>query len=374
MKPTDGENDRRILKRDGEPWLFQPITFRSVTSRNRIAVSPMCQYSAIDGMPDDWQFVHLGARAVGGAGIVFTEATHVEARGRITPGCLGLWNDDHADAFRRIVDFVGAQGAVPAIQLAHAGRKASVSRPWEGTKPLMPDSGGWDIIGPSPLAYTDDHSVPTELDKTGIAGVIDAFVAATRRARDVGFKLMELHCAHGYLAHEFLSPLSNRRTDAYGGDLAGRSRFIMELIDGVRGEWPDEAPLFIRLSCTDWVEGGWDLAQTVELARMLKARGDVDLIDCSSGGSDRRQRVPVHPGYQVPLAETVRRDAGIATGAVGLINSPDSAEEIIANGRADIVLLGRTMLHDPHWPLHAANALEATSVSWPLQYERGNIF
>lgn len=374
MKTTDSENDRRILKRDGEPWLFQPITFRSVTSRNRIAVSPMCQYSAVDGMPDDWQLVHLGARGVGGAGIVFTEATHVEARGRITPGCLGLWNDDQADAFRRIVDFVGAQGAVPAIQLAHAGRKASVSRPWEGTSPLMPDAGGWDVIGPSPLAYTRDHSTPIELDQSAINGVIDAFVAATRRARGVGFQLMELHCGHGYLAHEFLSPLSNHRTDDYGGDLAERSRFLMELIDGVRSEWPDDLPLFIRLSCTDWVEGGWDLDQTVALARMLKARGDVDLIDCSSGGADRRQQVPVHPGYQVPLAETVRRDAGIATAAVGLINSPDSAEEIIANGRADMVFLGRSMLHDPHWPLHAAKALGAKSVPWPLQYERGNIF
>ncbi|NQU71073.1 MAG: NADH:flavin oxidoreductase/NADH oxidase [Rhodospirillales bacterium] len=374
MKETDGENDRRILKRDGEPWLFQPISFRSVTSRNRIAVSPMCQYSAVDGVPDDWHFVHLGARAAGGAGIVFTEATHVEPRGRITPGCLGLWNDAQADGFRRIVAFIGAQGAVPAIQLAHAGRKASVSRPWEGTRPLMPDAGGWDVIGPSPLAYTVDHSVPTEIDHSEIAGVIDSFTAATRRARDIGFQLLELHCAHGYLAHEFLSPLSNRRTDDYGGDLAGRSRFLLQLIDGVRSEWPADLPLFIRLSCTDWVEGGWDLAQTVALAKILKARGDVDLIDCSSGGADRRQQVPVHPGYQVPLAEAVRRDAGIATGAVGLINSPDSAEEIIANGRADLVFLGRSMLHDPHWPLHAANALKAKSVPWPVQYERGNIF
>jgi 2,4-dienoyl-CoA reductase-like NADH-dependent reductase (Old Yellow Enzyme family) len=374
MKETDGENDRRILKRDGEPWLFQPISFRSVTSRNRIAVSPMCQYSAVDGMPDDWHFVHLGARAAGGAGIVFTEATHVEARGRITPGCLGLWNDAQADAFRRIVAFIGAQGAVPAIQLAHAGRKASVSRPWEGTRPLMPGAGGWDVIGPSPQAYTVDHSVPMEMDHSEIAAVIDSFVTATRRARDIGFQLLELHCAHGYLAHEFLSPLSNRRTDGYGGDLAGRSRFLLQLIDGVRGEWPADLPLFIRLSCTDWIEGGWDLAQTIELAKILKARGDVDLIDCSSGGADRRQQVPVHPGYQVPLAEAIRRDADIATGAVGLINSPDSAEEIIANGRADLVLLGRSMLHDPHWPLHAANALKAKSVPWPVQYERGNIF
>jgi 2,4-dienoyl-CoA reductase-like NADH-dependent reductase (Old Yellow Enzyme family) len=374
MNAIDNENDRRILKRDGEPWLFQPITFRSVTSRNRIAVSPMCQYSAVDGMPDDWQLVHLGARAVGGAGIVFTEATHVEARGRITPGCLGLWNDAQRDAFRRIVEFVEAQGAVPAIQLAHAGRKASVSRPWEGTRPLMPESGGWDVIGPSQLAYTVDHPVPVEMDNAEIAVVIDAFAAAARRARDVGFQLIELHCAHGYLAHEFLSPLSNRRTDSYGGDLAGRARFVMELIDGVRGEWPGDRPLFIRLSCTDWVDGGWDLAQTVELARMLKARGDLDLIDCSSGGTDRRQQVPIHPGYQVPLAETIRREAGIATGAVGLINSPDSADEIIANGRADMVVLGRAMLNDPNWPLHAANTLKAKSVPWPVQYERGNIF
>jgi 2,4-dienoyl-CoA reductase-like NADH-dependent reductase (Old Yellow Enzyme family) len=373
-KPTGDENERRILQRDGDPWLFHPITFRSVTARNRIAVSPMCQYSADDGAPDDWHLVHLGARAVGGAGIVFTEATHVEPRGRITPGCLGLWNDTQRDAFRRIVDFVGAQGAVPAIQLAHAGRKASVSRPWDGTRPLARDAGGWDVIAPSPLAYADGHPVPAEMDHGDIAAVIDAFAAATRRALAAGFKLIELHCAHGYLAHEFLSPLSNHRTDDYGGDLAGRGRFLMGLIDGVRAEWPDHLPLFIRLSCTDWIEGGWDLAQTVEIVHLLKARGDVDLIDCSSGGADRRQRVPVHPGYQVPLAETIRRECGIATAAVGLLHSPDGAEEIIANGRADMVFLGRSMLHDPHWPLHAANALKAKSATWPVQYERGNIF
>lgn len=368
------ESSRRILDRAGEAHLFRPVSFRSVTARNRIMVSPMCQYSATDGVPDDWHFVHLGARAVGGAGIVFTEATHVEPRGRITPNCLGLWNDTQRDSFRRIADFVAARGAVPAIQLGHAGRKASVSRPWDGNRPLTPDSGGWDVIAPSAIAYAEGYPVPIEMDSGMIADVLEAFATATRRAREAGFRLIELHAAHGYLAHEFLSPLSNRRDDGYGGELAGRARFLMEMLDAVRTEWPDDLPLFVRLSCTDWVEGGWDLEQTVELARMLKARGDVDLIDCSSGGNDRRQSIPVHPGYQVPFAETVRRDAGIATGAVGLLHGADGAEEIIANGRADLVILGRSMLYDPHWPLHAANALKATNVDWPVQYERGNIF
>ena len=368
------EDRRRILKRDGDPHLFHPIEFRSVEARNRIALSPMCQYCATDGMPDDWHFVHLGARAQGGAGIVFTEATHVEARGRITPACLGLWNDAQRDAFRRIVDFIAARGAVPAIQLAHAGRKASVSRPWEGTRPLSPDDGGWPTVAPSPLPYSDDHGVPEALDANGIKTARDAFAAATRRAREAGFKLIELHCAHGYLAHEFLSPLSNRRGDSYGGDLAGRARFLMESIDAVRGEWPGELPLFIRLSCTEWVEGGWDLAQSVELARLLKARGDVDLIDCSSGGNASGQRIPTYPGYQVAFADAIRRESGMATAAVGLLNSPDMAEEIIANGRADLVVLGRAMLNDPNWPLHAARALNAENVDWPMQYERGNIY
>jgi 2,4-dienoyl-CoA reductase-like NADH-dependent reductase (Old Yellow Enzyme family) len=368
------ENERRILQRNPDPHLFRPITFRSVTVRNRIMLSPMCQYSAVEGMPNDWHFVHLGARAVGGAGIVSTEATHVEARGRITPNCLGLWNDAQRDAFRRIAGFVAAQGAVPAIQLGHAGRKASTARPWDGSRPLGAAAGGWNVIGPSAVAFADGYPTPREMDRDAIAAVIESFASAARRAAEAGFKLIELHCAHGYLAHQFLSPLSNRRTDAYGGSLANRARFLMEMVDGVRGSWPAELPLFVRLSCTEWVAGGWELADAIAVARLLKARGDVDLVDCSSGGNDPRQKIPVHPGYQTPFAEAIRRETGIATAAVGLIHSPESAEEIIANGRADLVVLGRSLLNDPHWPLHAAVALRANNVAWPAQYERSNIF
>ena len=337
-------------------------------------LSPMCQYSAEDGMPNDWHFVHLGARAVGGAGIVSTEATHVEPAGRITPHCLGLWNDAQRDAFARIAEFVGAQGAVPAIQLGHAGRKASVSRPWDGNRPLMPKEGGWPVIGPSALPYADGSPVPAEMDKAAIDRVQDAFAASARRAKDAGFQLMELHCAHGYLGHSFLSPLSNTREDDYGGPLENRARVLLETVDAVRSEWPAELPLFLRLSCTDWVDGGFDIDEAVDVARMLKASGHVDLVDCSSGGNDPRQRIPIHPGYQIPLAERVRRDAGIATAAVGLLHSPDLSEEVIANGRADLVVMGRTLLADPHWPLKAANALRAETVAWPVQYERSNIF
>jgi 2,4-dienoyl-CoA reductase-like NADH-dependent reductase (Old Yellow Enzyme family) len=362
------------MRRDPNPHLFRPITFRSVTLRNRIVVSPMCQYSADDGVPEDWHLVHLGARAVGGAGLVFTEATHVEPRGRITPHCLGLWSDTQRDAFRRITAFIAAQGATPAIQLAHAGRKASVSVPWEGTRPLAPDEGGWEVIAPSAIPYAEGHPVPREMDASDIAQVIDAFAAATIRAREAGFPLVELHAAHGYLIHEFLSPLSNRRGDGYGGALDNRARFLMETLDAIRAEWPDDKPLFVRLSCTEWIDGGWTIEDTVALAGMLKARGDVDLIDCSTGGNDAAQKIPIHPGYQVPFAERVRREAGIATSAVGLLHSPDGAEEVLANGRADLVMLGRSMLADPHWPLRASNALRAEHVAWPVQYERSNIF
>lgn len=374
MTERTTETRRRVMRRDPNPFLFRPITFRSVSLRNRIVVSPMCQYSADDGVPDDWHLVHLGARAVGGAGIVFTEATHVEPRGRITHHCLGLWNDAQRDALRRIAAFVAAQGAVPGIQLAHAGRKASVSVPWEGTRPLAPDDGGWEAIAPSAVPFADGHAVPREMDAGDIADVIGAFQSATIRAREAGFSVLELHAAHGYLIHEFLSPISNRRGDGYGGSLDNRARFLMEAIDAIRTEWPKDKPLFVRLSCTDWVDGGWTIDDTVALAGMLKARGDVDLIDCSSGGSDPRQQIPIHPGYQVPFAERIRREAGIATSAVGLLHSPDGAEEILANGRADLVVLGRSMLADPYWPLHAAGALRAEGVDWPVQYERSNIF
>jgi 2,4-dienoyl-CoA reductase-like NADH-dependent reductase (Old Yellow Enzyme family) len=369
-----GEDRRRVLQRDPNPHLFRALPLRSVTSRNRIMVSPMCQYSATDGVPDDWHFANMAARAVGGAGIVCVEATHVEARGRITPGCVGLWNDRQRDQLARIAAFVERQGAIPAIQLAHAGRKASVSRPWEGTAPLADDDGGWPVIGPSPLAFNTGWRVPQEMDAGLIAEVTAAFAASARRAREAGFRLIEVHAAHGYLLHEFLSPLSNKRTDGYGGSLENRARMLMEVIAAIRGEWPAELPLFVRLSMTDWVAGGWDLPEAVELCRMLKARGDVALIDCSSGGSSPEQRVPVHPGYQVPFAEAVRRDTGMASGAVGLISTPEMAEEILANGRADLVVLGRILLSDPHWPLHAATRLKAGNVAWPVQYERAKIY
>lgn len=369
-----GEDARRILRRDPNPHLFRPMTLRSVTAKNRIMLSPMCQYSATDGLANVWHVQHLGARAAGGAGIVCTEATHVEARGRITPHCLGLWNDAQRDALAPIAAFIAAQGAVPAIQLGHAGRKASVTRPWEGSKPLQPGAGGWATIGAAALRFSESFPVPKAMDADDIATVIAAFRSATRRAFEAGFKLLELHGAHGYLFQQFLSPLSNTRGDRFGGALENRARLLMETLDAVRSEWPLELPLALRLSCTDWVPGGWDVDEAVILARMLKARGDVDFIDCSSGGNDPRQKFEIHPGYQVGLAERIRRDAAIPTAAVGLIHSPDMAEEIIANGRADIVVLGRTLLADPVWPLRAAKALKAANVKWPVQYERSDIF
>jgi 2,4-dienoyl-CoA reductase-like NADH-dependent reductase (Old Yellow Enzyme family) len=368
------ENTRRILQRDAHPHLFRPLALRSVMIRNRVMMSPMCQYSASDGLADDWHFAHLAARAVGGAGIVFVEATHVEPRGRITKHCLGLWNDAQRDRLARIAAFIAAQGAVPAIQIGHAGRKASVSRPWEGTRPLHANDGAWEVIGPSPLPYAEGFPRPRAMDDALIAEVIGAFRTAARRAREAGFRVLELHAGHGYLFHQFFSPLSNQRNDRYGGTFENRVRLLMETIDAVRAEWPSELPLFVRLSMTDWVEGGWDVDEAIDLCRRIKTGGAVDLIDCTSGGNDPRQRIPIHPGYQVPFAERVRREAGIATAAVGLISSPEAAEEIIANGRADIVVLGRMLLYDPYWPLHAANALKAKTVSWPVQYERANIF
>jgi 2,4-dienoyl-CoA reductase-like NADH-dependent reductase (Old Yellow Enzyme family) len=367
------ENQRRIASRPRDPFLFRPMTFRSVTARNRIAVSPMCQYSAKDGVPDDWHLVHLGSRAVGGAGIVFAEATHVEARGRITPHCLGLWNETQRDAFARIASFVAAQGAVPAIQLGHAGRKAGCATPWQGSAPLPREEGGWDVIGPSPLPFAEGHPTPAELDGPAIEEVLASFARSTAYAREAGFKIVELHAAHGYLLHSFLSPLSNRRDDDYGGSFDNRIRLLMRTLDAMRRDWPAELPLFIRISASDWVEGGWDLAQSVELAKRLKARGDVDLVDCSSGGNDPRQQIPLHPGYQAPFADVIRREAGIPTGAVGLIHSPDMAELILASGQADLVFLGRTLLCDPYWPIQAAKKLRA-DVNWPVQYERGDIF
>ena len=371
---TTGENDRRILRRDPEPYLFRPLTIRSVTIKNRIMLSPMCQYSAERGLVNDWHLVHLGARAAGGAGIVSTEAVHTEPRGRITHHCLGLWNDEQRDALARIVAFIETQNAVPAIQLGHAGRKASVGRPWEGTQPIALDAGGWQPIAPSALSYARGWPQPKAMDAAAISQCIADFRAAVRRAREAGFRILEVHAAHGYLFHQFLSPLSNQRSDDYGGSRANRARLLMQTLDAIRAEWPAELPLFLRLSVTDWVTGGWSLEDSVWLCQQLRLRGDVDLIDCSSGGNDPRQQIPIHPGYQVSFAQTIKAETGMATSAIGLINSPDLAESIIANGQADLVVLGRTLLADPVWPLRSANALKANNVPWPVQYERSNIF
>jgi 2,4-dienoyl-CoA reductase-like NADH-dependent reductase (Old Yellow Enzyme family) len=368
-----GENDRKIMVRDTTPHIFQPITFRSVTVRNRIMVSPMCQYSATDGVANDWHLQHLGSRAVGGAGIVCTEVTHIEPRGRITPNCLGLWNDAQRDALARIVRFVKAQGAAAAIQIGHAGRKGSTARPWEGGKPLSPDQGGWQPIAPSPIAFGEGYAVPLEMDLKTIGDTVAQFAANTRRAREAGFDIIELHAAHGYLIHEFLSPLSNQRGDRYGGSFENRCRFLLEAIDAVRSEWPDDKPLFVRISTIDWIEGGWDLESSVKLVQQLKAGGKVDLIDCSSGALAPQQKITLHPGYQVPFAAAIRSRTGMATGAVGLISGAEQAEQIVATGQADLIIMARAMLNDPYWPLHAAKVLKA-KIAWPGQYERGNIF
>ena len=368
-----GENDRKILQRDTTPNIFRPVTFRSVTARNRITVSPMCQYSATDGVANDWHFQHLASRAVGGAGIVFTEVAHTEPRGRITPYCLGLWNEAQRDALARIVSFVKAQGAVAGVQIGHAGRKGSTARPWDGGKPLAMDNGGWQSIAPSAVPFAENYATPLEMDPKTIADTIAQFATSTRLAREAGFDIVELHAAHGYLLHEFMSPLSNRRADQYGGSFENRVRCLLGAVDAVRSEWPDDKPLFVRISATDWIEGGWDLESSVKLAQLLKAGGKVDLIDCSSGGLAPQQKLTIHPGYQVPLSQAIRSRAGIATGAVGLINAPDQAEQIVANGQADIVIMARAMLNDPYWPLHAAKVLK-TKIPWPSQYERGDIF
>jgi 2,4-dienoyl-CoA reductase-like NADH-dependent reductase (Old Yellow Enzyme family) len=341
------------------PALFEPVQFRSVTARNRITLAPMCQYSAdAAGFGNDWHVQHLGARALGGAGIVFTEATAVDDIGRITHQCLGLWKDEHTAVLKRLADVIAMGGAVPAIQIAHAGRKASCLRPWEGGAPIAPEAGGWRPVGPTGTPFNPGAPDPIPLTTNQIAAISAQFAATARRAREAGFKILELHSAHGYLSHSFLSPITNTRNDGYGGDLKGRARFLMETLDAIREVWPADLPLFVRLSCADYKEGGLTIEDTVALARMLAARGDVDLIDCSSGGITPDVRPPsLHPGYQVPFAEAVKHGAHIPTGAVGLIQDPQHAAEIVANRRADLVFLGRVMLADPAWPLRAARAL-----------------
>jgi 2,4-dienoyl-CoA reductase-like NADH-dependent reductase (Old Yellow Enzyme family) len=354
-----------------QPHLFSPLTIKSVTLRNRIGVSPMCQYSSTDGLLNDWHLVHLGARAAGGAALVIVEATAVAPEGRITPGDSGLWSDKQIEPLARINRFLKQQGAVPGLQLAHAGRKASAARPWEGGAHLADAAGGWPILSPSPLPFGAELSkVPRAMTTSDILRVQQDFAAAAKRALAAGCEWLELHAAHGYLAHEFLSPLSNHRADNYGGSFENRLRFLLETVQAVRAVWPDQLPLTVRISCTDWVPGGWDLPQSVELARKLKTLG-VDLIDCSSGGMTPDAKIPTGPGYQVPFAERIRREAGIATASVGAITAPAHADEIIRNGRADVVLLAREFLRDASWPLRAARVLgHPKDLAAPIQYGR----
>ena len=349
--------------------LFEPLTIRGVSFSNRIFVSPMCEYSSSDGFANDWHFVHLGSRAVGGAGLVFTEATAVTPEGRISPEDLGIWKDDHVDMLARIVRFVHEQGSVAGMQLAHAGRKANTYRPWSGTGAVSDADGGWtNVLAPTAVAFADNYPQPREMSKQDIAATIEAFAAAAARAHAAGFRVIEIHAAHGYLLHEFLSPLSNQRTDEYGGSFDNRTRMVREVASAIRKVWPEELPLFTRISATDWTAGGWDIDQSVELARRLKTLG-VDLIDCSSGGNVATAKIPIGPGYQTPFAERIRKDAEILTGAVGMITSPTQAEHIVGSGQADAVLIARELLRDPYFPMRAAREL-GQDVTWPAQYLR----
>ena len=350
--------------------LFTPLPQRSITLPNRIVVSPMCEYSSVDGHANDWHLVHLGSRAVGGAGTVITEAAAVSPEGRITPGDLGIYLDDHIPFLTRITDFLKAHGAVPGIQLAHAGRKASMSVPWvTPSHNVSPDEGGWtNVVAPSALRFHDEYPLPHALDRAGMDKVIADFTAATHRAIAAGFLLAEVHAAHGYLAHEFLSPLSNTRTDDYGGSFPNRAKFPLEIIRAVRAAFPANLPVWVRVSAVDWVEGGLSIQDSVEFARLVKAEG-IDLLDVSSGGNDPRQQIPIGPGYQVAFADRIRRETGLATGAVGMITDPAQADQIIRTHQADVVLLARELLREPYWPLRAATELHQPA-SYPVQYER----
>jgi 2,4-dienoyl-CoA reductase-like NADH-dependent reductase (Old Yellow Enzyme family) len=346
--------------------LFEPLPLRGLTLSNRIVVSPMCEYSSDDGFANDWHVVHLGSRAVGGAALVMTEATAVTPEGRISPQDLGLWQDAHIDMLSRVTRFVRSQKRASGIQLAHAGRKGSTRRPWDGHGEV--DADGWQPVGPTAEAFADGYPVPRALDADGIQRIVTAFADAARRALAAGFDVVEVHAAHGYLVHEFMSPLSNTRADAYGGSFDNRIRLCLDVVEAVRNVWPERQPLFVRISATDWVEGGWDIEQSIELARRLKSRG-VDLIDCSSGGNVATARIPIGPGYQVPFAERIRREAQVLTGAVGLITGAAQANGIVSEGRADCVLLARELLRDPYWPLRAAREL-GVPMDWPAQYLR----
>jgi 2,4-dienoyl-CoA reductase-like NADH-dependent reductase (Old Yellow Enzyme family) len=357
------EHDRKVPEID----LLSPLKIRGVTFRNRIAVSPMCQYSAQDGFANDWHLVHLGSRAVGGAALVVVEATAVTADGRITPSDLGIWKDEHIEPLARIARFVHSQGAVAGIQLAHAGRKASCEVPWKGGEGLLtPEAGGWSVVGPSAIPFAETSPVPRPLDEAEIDAIVTAFETGARRALAAGFKVIEIHAAHGYLLHEFLSPVSNQRNDRYGNSMENRMRFLLRVVERLRGLMPEEMPLFVRISATDWVEGGWDLEQSVELAIQLKGLG-VDLIDVSSGGTVPYARIPVAKGYQVPFARRIREGADIRTGAVGLITDPHFADEVVTGGDANLVFIAREMLREPYWAAKAQQAL-GEEPAWPIQY------
>jgi 2,4-dienoyl-CoA reductase-like NADH-dependent reductase (Old Yellow Enzyme family) len=352
--------------------LFAPLKLRSLTIPNRIAVSPMCEYSSVDGFANDWHFVHLGSRAIGGASLVITEASAVSPEGRITPGDLGIWKDEHIPELKRITDFLHQHGSYAGTQLAHAGRKATMSVPWEKVRTVPPSEGGWQPVAPSALRFDEAYPLPTALDRAGMDKIIADFIAATHRALAAGFDLVEVHAAHGYLLHEFLSPLSNHRTDEYGGSLENRVRFPLEVIRAVRSTWPQHLPVFVRISATDWAPeslgASWDLPQSVAFAKLMKQEG-VDLIDVSTGGNHPAQQIPLGPGYQVHHGETIRREANIPTGSVGMITEPAQADQIIRTGQADLVLLARELLRNPYWPLHAAEALHQQT-PWPVQYAR----
>lgn len=347
--------------------LFSPLTVKNIILRNRIVVSPMCQYSSIGGYASDWHLVHLGSRAIGGAGLIFTEATAVSPEGRISPHDLGIWSDEHISMLKKISGFIHQHGSVAGIQLAHAGRKASCAAPWDGGKQLGEDKGGWQTMGPGNIPFLEGIKPPIPLSTEGIARVISDFTSAARRALEAGFKVIEIHSAHGYLLHEFLSPLSNNRTDEFGGSFDNRIRLVTKVIDGIRTVWPKENPLFVRISATDWCDGGWTIDESVRLAYILKGMG-VDVIDCSSGGNIFHAKVPLSPGYQVPFSEQIRK-TGILTGTVGLITSATQAETILQEEKADLVFFARKILSDPYFPLHAAKELN-DDVEWPLQYLR----
>jgi len=361
--PSGSDHDREVPEID----LLSPLTIRGVTFRNRIVMSPMCQYIANEGLADDWHLVHIGSRAAGGVALTIVEATAVTRDGRITPGDLGIWTDDHIEPLARIARFVETQGAVPGIQLAHAGRKASCDLPWQGGAGLLtPAVGGWDVVGPSAIPFDEGSPVPKALDEAGIDGIVAAFEAGTKRALAAGFRVIEIHAAHGYLLHEFLSPLSNQRTDSYGGSLENRMRLTLRVAEAVRKLVPAELPVFTRISATDWVDGGWEIDQSVELSRRLKDLG-IDLIDVSSGALVPRARIPVGKGYQVQFSRRIRDDVGVMTGAVGLITEAAYANEIVTGGDADLVLLARELLREPYWALKAQQELGAEA-SWPISY------